>query len=370
MPILLALAALLPSLAAAQDTAAPRVMLLGAEGLEDLGAAGVAFVVPVLERDTVLVGEPFTLRLRFGFETRFRDEQMIQLFQRELDVPAQIVCPWLVTLPGARASTAPAPDEGASVALGEDVVLARALGEERRAERCYRTFELARTFVAEQPGEWELVAPWMRFARATRFEDDFVQGRRALDRSEALVRGPAARVVARALPEEGRPLDFSGAIGSFELRVSAEPRELVAGQGLVLELVIAAVGSVGDLSRCEPPRLDERAGFHLRGTLVERTPELLRARYDLVPRGPEVRALPALEFTYFDTTPPAGYRTLTTETIALVVHPAAAAPEEARAPIEAHDTEQLPRAHWLLLPTALLAWLAWRRKRRGRADPR
>jgi hypothetical protein len=175
----------------------------------------------------------------------------------------------------------------------------------------------------------------MRFAHATRFEDDFVQGRVPVDRKDVVVRGERARLVVLSLPEEGRPADFSGAIGRFSLSAGAEPRELASGEGLALEVVIQALDPHGDLSQASEPRLSDPGDFHVRGSLVEREAQRMLVRYDLVPRDPTVRAIPPVRFVFFDTTPPAGYRTLASEPIAITVRaqpptpPPAAAPEAA-----------------------------------------
>ena len=330
----------------------PRVELEGLAGgqgarglgaLEDVSDAGLAFVELVLARDGVLVREPFTLRLRFGFESGFFAANLVQLFQRELDVPAQLHAPWLAALEGALVLAGVEPAGGLRVALDEEVVLALPQREEQRGTRGYRVFELARTFVPTRTGELVFAAPLMRFAHATRFEDDFAEGRRALDRRDALVRGRGARLTVRALPEEGRPADFTGALGRFTLRAEAEPRELAAGQSLVLTVVIEVDGPLGDLAEVEEPRLHELAGFHLRGSLAERELRRLSVRYDLVPAGPAVRVIPPVRFAFFDTTPPAGYRTLTSEPIPITVRAASAEPVRAVAsPQDAAPQPELP----------------------------
>jgi len=336
--------------------------------LEDVTRAGLAFVELDLERDTLLVGEPFTLRVRFGLEDEFERTHLVQLFQRELDVPVQLFAPWLEELEGATALAWPEPAEGVRVALGERVVRAVPLPASARAGRTYRVFELARTFVPTRTGERDLAAPTLRFAQATRFQDDLVQGHVPLDRRDVFVRGAGARVVVRPLPEEGRPSDFSGAIGRFALRAGAEPRELEPGAELALTLVIEAVGELGDLSDVVAPKLDDLAGFHVRGSLVEREPRRMTVRYDLVPDGPEVRALPPVRFAYFDTTPPAGYRVLESEPIAIIVREGKA--PAARAPPPSSAAPEPPTlVAWLPLPVfalLMLAWIVIRRARRAR----
>lgn len=366
-PVLVLVATLGPQHAAAlQEEPRPRLEgLAGAEGalqsaaLEDVSALGLAFVELVLERDTVLVGEAFALHLRFGFEPEFLRSNLVQLFQRELDVPAQLFAPELEALDGALALPPGEPADGVRVALGESVVRALPRPERTLDGRRYREFELVRRFVATRPGELVLAAPRMRFAQATRFEDDFVQGRRALDRRDVLVRGRALRLAVQPLPEAGRPAEFSGAIGQFTLRVEAEPRELAAGESLALRVVVERQGELGDLSHCEAPRLDALAGFHLRGSLAEREPGRLTVRYDLVPADAGVRTLPPVRFVFFDPTPPAGYRTLASEPIALQVRPAArSAPDAPSAPSARDGTADSGKWALALIGLAGLVLLA------------
>src|SRR5262245_21783210 len=54
-------------------------------------------------RSTYFVHERIALRLRLGFEQGFLQDGMVQIFPQSLDVPAQLVAPWLDDLPGALA---------------------------------------------------------------------------------------------------------------------------------------------------------------------------------------------------------------------------------------------------------------------------
>jgi hypothetical protein len=332
-----------------------------AGALDDIDGEGIAFIEWALDRDSFLIGEAFLSRLRFGLETAFLDENLLQLFQRPLDVPVQIHAPGLTELDGARARER---EEvaGTRVALGEEIVTARPLGDDRRAGRTYRVFELTRAFVAFRPGEIVLGAPRLRFAFATRFEDDFLQGRRPLDRRDAEVQGRSVALGILPLPEEGRPSGFSGAIGRFSVHALAEPLELEAGEALTLILRMDARGELADLAHCEPPRLDDLRGFRVRGSLVEREPRRLTARYELVVEGPEVREVPSIDFVSFDTTPPAGYHTERTAPIPISVLPSGGTHRGA-APPELHSG---PRA-LLLWGTIVVLVLAFALRRAWRA---
>lgn len=301
------------------------VVLLSDAELHDVTDEGQAFIELQTDRDAYFVHEPIRLRLRFGFERAFLETSLIQLFQRRVDVPAQVQAPWLGGLPGARAverrdEPAGTPGTGARASFALNERLADAvLNEKRRGdERSFTVLELEQTFLPTEPGTLELPAPVLRFAYATRFEDDLLRGRVAVDRRDAVVRGRGLTLTITPLPEEGRPPDFGGAVGRFSVRAEAEPRELELGASLKLALVVEGDG---DLEGFAPPRLEELAGFRVGGMLEERSATRRTLTYDLTPLHTTVAEVPAIAFTAFDPGPPAGYRTVTTAPIPIAVRP-------------------------------------------------
>ena len=66
-------------------------------------------------------------------------------------------------------------------------------------------------------------------------------------------------IAVRPLPEEGRPASFTGAVGRFTVRASAEPREVSVGDPITLRYeVIEDVDAIpGDLANLRPPPLRE-----------------------------------------------------------------------------------------------------------------
>jgi hypothetical protein len=302
-------------------------------GAEDLTHAGRAFVELATTRDTYLVGERFELGLTFGFELGFLRASLVQRFQRPLDVPAQVFAPALEALEGLRFLEPLERAGGVTFALGERVVRAARRAEREREGRTYAVFELARAAVATRGGMLELGVPSLCFTHAARFEDDFVHGRRPLDPREAVVRGAGLRLTILPPPDEGRPAEFTGAIGRFTIEAEARPQDLVCGEGLELCVRIASVDEFGDLSLCAEPRLEGFSAFHQRGLLVERAERELTARYDLVPLHEGALELPSVRFASYDTSPPAGYVTLETRPIPLVVRaPGGARPAAGTAP--------------------------------------
>ena len=316
---------------------------LSLERALDVTAEGRAFVELTSVREAYYVHEPIRVRLRFGVETRFLEDSLIQPFQRQLDVPVLLEAPWLEDLPGTLVlESEPLEPYGdrpwASFALGERIAEAQCGGESRAGGeaaggRRFAVLELERNLLATSPGELAIPGAILRFAFATRFEEDFVRGRVAADRTDAYVRGEGLALAIRPLPEEGRPLAFTGAVGSFSIEAEASPRELAAGESLKLVLRIEGQGN---LEFFEAPRLDALVGFRLYGQVEERSRTRRIVTYHLSPVSERVRDVPSIAFAYFDPTPPAGYSTLYTKPIALAVRPRAAG---ARAGVEGDDAD-------------------------------
>jgi len=325
-----------------------------------------AFVETETPRTTYFVHEPFRLRLRVGFDRRFLETNVVQMFSRELDVPVRIDAPWLAKLDGTVVRDADArPGGRLSLALNDDVVEARR-GEDRlRDGQPYTVLEIERTYVPTRPGKLVIAAPRLRFAHATKFKEDFVHGRMALDRRDAVVVGRPLTVVIRALPEVGRPPEFTGAVGRrFSVYAEAAPRDLEAGA--ILELVLRIEGE-GNLEFFDPPRLDGLADrFHVYGVIDDRGATRRTITYDVAPLHAEVTEMPAIALHYFDPQAPAAYRAVKTAPIRLTVRASATA-RAVPPPRRDAPRSVLPELLAATLLAAALAILLWRRARRHRA---
>ena len=286
------------------------------------------FVETETPRTTYFVHELFRLNLRVGLDRRFLETNLVQMFSRELDVPVQIHAPWLDELEGTVVLGDEArPGRRLSVALNDNVVEGRRGGDRRQEGRPYTVLEIERTYVATRPGKLVIAAPRLQFAHATEFKEDFVHGRMALDRRDALVVGQPLTLEIRALPEEGRPPGFTGAVGRrFSVHAEAAPRTLEAGA--IFKLVLRIEGE-GELERFDPPRLEGLAGsFHVYGRIDDKGAARRTITYDVAPLHAAVTEVPAIAFAYFDPQEPATYRTVRTTPIPLTVRGGATGPAE------------------------------------------
>jgi tetratricopeptide (TPR) repeat protein len=201
------------------------------------------------------------------------------------------------------------------------------------------------------------------------------------------VRSDPVMIRARALPTEGRPPGFNGAVGTFDLRVSASPTSVTAGDPITVRVEV--VGE-GDLSRVQPPRIAETEGFRVYDPVVIKDAgEGTRGHEQVViPRSPEITSLPTLAFSFFDSHEEA-YRTVHRGPIDVEVAAAASSQSGVVANGESGRAERAPgplgrdivyikgspgawrdiRAEWTragrfwagnALPVAIFALLWWR----------
>ncbi len=128
-----------------------------------------------------------------------------------------------------------------------------------------------------------------------------------------------------ALPEAGRPPEFSGAVGQFSLDVRATPLDVTAGDPVTLTYTL---GGEGDLSAIAPPAVSGSEALRVypvqpaaaapKGAAGTRIFEQV-----VIPQHPGTLALPPVRFSWFDPQVE-GYRTDTGAPITLTVRPSAA----------------------------------------------
>jgi hypothetical protein len=131
------------------------------------------------------------------------------------------------------------------------------------------------------------------------------------------------------LPGENVPPGFNGAVGSFTMTTSAGPTNLTAGDPITLRVQISGRGALDSLAL---PNQDTWRDFKIYPPTakVETTDPLGQQGTKIfeqlvVPQSPDIKALPAVSFSYFDPDQKS-YHTLTQPAVALVVRPGGAAP--------------------------------------------
>lgn len=357
------------------------------EVLPDLQGGEHAFVEVAVDGDTFWLQQPLDVTLRFGFAAGFAEEGLIAMFARPLDLPVQVRWSWVAAPMGAALLPAADAAGGARVrfALDDEVALATRGEPTERNGKTFTTFTVKRRVVATSSGELTIAPPVLRFAFATRFDDDFVNGRVAADRHEGCVRAETRTLHIRPLPATGRPPEFTGAVGTFAVHARASTAVVRAGDDM---RIVMTVSGTGNLSEFAPPTLT-LPGLHAYGCVSEVRDGARVLTYDVTPLRTDVVEVPPLAFAFFDPTA-GGYRTIHTDSLALTVRPGdERAPAAATQPVLVAGSndiyppcgEQTNGDPHLLSPAQvasvlgvpwLLALVIWRLQRardRTRSDP-
>ncbi len=306
---------------------------------------------------TCFVQQPFRLILRVGFDREFAESNLVPLFSRRMDLKAQVRAPWLAGFPGARILTDGAgfgmetgeneARDRLSLAVNDDVEEALRIEDRTIDGRDFTVIELTRIYLPTVPGEIRIPAPTLRFAYATEFVGDFINGKRPRDRKDVVVTGEPHTVTILPLPDEGRPANFTGAVGTFTVRAEADLEEVEVEDSIQLTLTIEGQGN---LATFDTPDLGELPGFHALGAIDDHAAGRRTVVYDLVVLGPGLTAIPAISFPFFDPQAPAGFRAARTEPIPLTVHG-----DASPLPVDPEPTASEDESRWLLVPAALVA---------------
>ncbi len=147
------------------------------------------------------------------------------------------------------------------------------------------------------------------------FNDFFNSGR------EVTVRSKEVPIKVRTLPTDGRPDDFGGSIGTYEIAASVDKTEVEVNQPVTLKLRITGIGNVKAAAKPPVPELEDfriyeasssenisRTGDRMGGTKIWEEV--------FIPRRPGTLEIPSIQYTYFN--PERGkYETQSTKPIAI-----------------------------------------------------
>lgn len=260
---------------------------------------------------SVVEGEPFSLELVFGW-----DQELGNRINS-----ASLSLPWWDNLPGVLSLDVPDERPGArqqTLGLnGDQRITVEELEPQTVRGRAFRTFRLLRSFVPTRGGGLEFPTSFLEFGHVQ--ERGFLPQRSAQTES-FFVRAPAFTLEVAPLPEEGRPLDYGGAIGALELRASAEPRDVDAGESIKLTLDVTGAGNLEFFDAPDLGRQEAFRGFRHFGKTEEKSFERRRIVYDIAPLTSAQAEIPPLRLPVFDPQQRA-YRVLETAPIPIRVRP-------------------------------------------------
>jgi hypothetical protein len=159
--------------------------------------------------------------------------------------------------------------------------------------------------------------------------------------------GPPQTLQALPLPEAGRPENFTGAVGHFEIAVQASPTNAAVGDPITVRIQISGRGALDTLTL---PALSQWKEFTVYppSSRVEPADQLGLSGVKsfeqvVVPQNAEIKELPALAFSFFDSDQKA-YRTIQHAPIAVSIRPSAVAQPQPTILANSQNPEQPPPA--------------------------
>jgi tetratricopeptide (TPR) repeat protein len=140
---------------------------------------------------------------------------------------------------------------------------------------------------------------------------------------EVQLKADPIRVRVKALPEEGKPADFCGAVGQFTLHATTDRTDLQAGEPVTLKVTLSGEGNIRGVST---PDLSTLEGFKVYESQASESSRARNARifgdkvweFVLVPTTGGVAEIPSIHLSTFDPKKQ-NYETLTAPAIPVTV---------------------------------------------------
>jgi BatD DUF11 like domain len=139
------------------------------------------------------------------------------------------------------------------------------------------------------------------------------------------VANPRSQLTVLALPTEGRPADFHGAVGEFKIATDITPASAEAGDPLTLRMHVTGTGNFDRVDSAMLDHLDHwktyppKSSFSASDAAGSRGEKLFEQ--PLIAANPGAQTLPGLSFSYFDPTM-RRYETARSSPLSVMISPA------------------------------------------------
>lgn len=282
----------IPPLELLVDGAQRRTQELHLRVVADLRGEELGFFEMRASSPRVIVGQPFSIELLFGFEAAIAERTNY----------GNLALSWWGNLPGLLENETP-PAAGArklKLSLNDrETIEVESVEPPREINgRRFVTLRLTRSYTPTRTGTIEFPTSFFEFGEVVERRDFF---RTERTKGETFfVRAPDLRVEVVPLPEKGRPIDFSGAIGSIKASASATPRDVDAGESIKFKVEWSGQGNLEFFSAPDPARLDAFRDFRVYGRTEDKGFDRRVVVYDLAPITSQARQIPPLPLTVYD----------------------------------------------------------------------
>lgn len=175
-----------------------------------------------------------------------------------------------------------------------------------------------------------------------RFEDPFFDNFfMRYERHPIELKSQDAPLIISPLPSEGRPKDFSGAVGDYQFIFSASPNKAKVGDPIMLNM---SINGTGNFNTVLIPKLENIEGFKVYEPEVKTEEHTKTFKQVLIPESDQITQTPRASFSYFDTNRKA-YKTIVQDPIPVQVEKGKeeAPPQVVGAPVATGPEHEEPR---------------------------
>ncbi|HQP10658.1 MAG TPA: BatD family protein, partial [Candidatus Omnitrophota bacterium] len=137
-------------------------------------------------------------------------------------------------------------------------------------------------------------------SRGSIFDDDFFNS--FFDRQEKqpiTLESEAVAINVLDFPKEGKPENFSGAVGKFDFNVSVGPQEVKEGDPITLRMTVIGEKKQ-NLTAVQMPSLAPGTGFKVYDPQILEKDNIKKTEQVIIPQSDTVKEVPAITFSYFD----------------------------------------------------------------------
>ncbi|MFH1856519.1 MAG: BatD family protein [Candidatus Omnitrophota bacterium] len=110
---------------------------------------------------------------------------------------------------------------------------------------------------------------------------------------------PEIPITVISLPEEGKPVDFSGALGDYQFSLDVSPKEVKAGDPITLKMIITGKGN---FKTVQEPSFSAADDFKIYEPQVKQEETSKTFEQVVIPKSDKVKDIPEITFNFFDTT--------------------------------------------------------------------
>lgn len=177
----------------------------------------------------------------------------------------------------------------------------------------YEVIEFNTTFFALKPGDFKLGPAKIKCSLLVKkqskssqsgFNDDFFDSGVFDDffgRYESYsleLKSSEIPISVLPVPQEGKPDDFSGAIGEFDFNVSLSPNEVKVGDPITLK---ASIKGEGNFSTVKLPIVKDNSNFKIYEPQIKQEAQAKNFEQIIMPLNEQVTEIPSLDFSFFNT---------------------------------------------------------------------